>query len=334
MDCSENRYFYSSAGGSLAITAARFFLPMMTALPTLAQYAMRGRPSMRVLTQVCVAVALVLWSAAAVAAERPGGTELAWFQTRNIFHSGLRDKHTIALTFDDGPDGYTSQVLDVLKAYDVKATFFIVGRMARAHPDILARIAAEGHLLANHTGSHPQLTGRFDANPQALINQIRIVHNYIAPLMKPGDKLYFRAPYGSWRSAHAAILNADPVLRNYVGPIYWDIGGDISMKNGYVMSSADWDCWRHHWTAHVCAKGYLREIRRDDGGVVLMHCIHRQSADLVADVVPPMLQEGYRFVRLDQVRAYKQYETPKTPSAVASAEARRRIVLVRSELVK
>lgn len=260
--------------------------------------------------------------------------ELAWFQRSSIFHSGLREAHTIALTFDDGPNRYQSQVLDVLKSHNVKATFFTVGMMAKAHPEILARTAAEGHLLANHSASHPELTGSFDADPDRLISQIRITHDAIAPLMKPDDKFYFRAPFGYWRSAHARILNADPVLRNYVGPIYWDIGGQISMHDGYVMSAADWDCWRHKWTAQTCAKGYLREIRRSDGGVVLMHSVHSKSADLVDVVVEAALEEGYRFVRLDEVPEYRQYETPQAAPAVASVTNPREFTLVRNDQVK
>lgn len=284
----------------------------------------------------CILGAAIMYALAAPAPANPPvrGQELAWFQTRTIFHSGLREDHAIALTFDDGPNVNTSAVLDVLKANNVKATFFIVGKMAKAHPDILARIAAEGHLLANHSASHPLLTTSFDDDPSTLINQLKIVHNEIAPLMKPTDKFYFRAPYGYWRSAHAAILNADPVLRNYVGPIYWDIGGDITMRDGYVMSAADWDCWRHKWTPQVCAKGYLREIRRDDGGVVLMHSIHKQSADLVASIVPPMLQEGYKFVRLDEVPEYRQYETPQTAPAIALAPVRPEAILASAGEIK
>lgn len=271
-----------------------------------------------------------LASGAALAADN----DLAWFQSSSIFHSGLRDAHTIALTFDDGPNARTAQVLDVLKAHNVKATFFVVGKMAKAHPDILARIAAEGHLLANHSASHPQLTGAYDADPEKLINQLRIVHDEIAPLMKPGEKFYFRAPFGYWRSAHARILNADPVLKNYVGPIYWDIGGQISMRDGYVMSAADWDCWRHKWTPQTCAKGYMREVRRSDGGVVLMHSVHLRSAELVGTVVEAMLEEGYRFVRLDEVPEYRQYETPQTPPAVAALPDLRDVVLVSNDQVK
>ncbi len=248
--------------------------------------------------------------------------QLALFQPRTIFHSGLTHAHTIALTFDDGPNAHTEEVLDVLKKYDVKATFFIVGRMAHRHPATLARIAAEGHLLANHSAEHVFMGASYDADPAKLLAQLHDVDDQIAPLMKPGDKLFYRAPYGAWKSAHAEILNNDPRLRNYIGPIYWDIGGDISISSDrYVMSAADWDCWHLHWSAQTCAKGYLREIRRKDGGVVLIHCIHVQSAALVAAVVPALIEEGYQFVRLDQMPEYRQYETPGSGSAVGRSSA-------------
>ena len=246
-------------------------------------------------------------------------TELVLFQQKTIFKSGLPRAHTIALTFDDGPNAHTAEVLDALKEMNVKATFFIVGKQAHRNPKLLARIAAEGHLLANHSADHELLGARYDAAPERLLAELRDVDMQIQPLMKRGDKLYFRAPYGAWKSAHADILNADPRLRNYVGPVYWDVGGDISMRDGYVMSAADWDCWHIHWGAQTCAKGYLREIRRKDGGVVLMHCIHINSAALVRAVVPALIEEGYNFVRLDQMPEYRQYETPGAENGIARA---------------
>lgn len=269
----------------------------------------------------CAAAFLLAMSLPAMAGGAKG-TELALFQPRTIFHSGLMHAHTIALTLDDGPNIHTEEVLDVLKRLNVKATFFIVGRMAHRHPATLARIAAEGHLLANHSADHAFLGSSYDGNPEKLLTELRDVDRQIEPLMKPGDKLYFRAPYGAWKSAHAQILNDDPVLRNYVGPIYWDIGGDITMsKDGYVMSAADWSCWHLGWGPQTCAKGYLREIRRHNGGVVLIHCIHKNSAALIAAVVPALQEEGYQFVRLDQIPAYRQFETPESNSAIARADS-------------
>jgi peptidoglycan/xylan/chitin deacetylase (PgdA/CDA1 family) len=262
--------------------------------------------------------AAVLWCMPAFAGDER--EQLAFFQPKNITHSGLRGTHTVALTFDDGPNAATLAVMSALKAQNVPATFFIVGRMAKAHPDILTQVAANGYQLANHSASHPSLGSRYDRHPELLLAQIRQVHDEIAPLMKPGEKFYFRAPYGAWRSAHAQILNADPVLRNYIGPIYWDAGGDIVMsKDGYILSSADWDCWRRGWDASKCAKGYLREIRRKDGGVILMHCINGKAADLVNAVVPALVEEGYRFVRIDQIPQYRQYETPAPPVVVVAS---------------
>ncbi len=259
--------------------------------------------------------ALLLLAAGPVAADGNRPVRTALFQEHTIFKSGITHAHTIALTFDDGPNAHTEEVLDALKEMHVKATFFIVGNQAHKHHDVLARIAREGHLLANHSATHVFLGSRYDHNPDLLLNQVRDVDDQIAPMMAPGDKFYFRAPYGQWKFAHAAILNADPQLRKYVGPIYWDVGGDITFNSeGYVMSATDWDCWHLKWSARTCAKGYSREIRRKDGGVVLMHCIHLNSAELVRQVVPALIEEGYKFVRLDEMPQYRQFETPKTPA--------------------
>lgn len=275
-----------------------------------------------------IGLAALLASCPVLAGETGKGLDsdsrYALFQKSNVFHSGLRGTHTIALTFDDGPAPATIGVLDALKKYNIKATFFVLGRNARTYPSILKRIADEGHLLANHSNTHPLLGKKYVANPEALIAQIRATDVEITPLMAPDAKFYFRAPYGSWRTQHAAVLNADPVLKKYVGPIYWDIGGDTRMSSdGYVMSSADWDCWRRGWGGDTCAKGYLRETRRRDGGVVLMHCIKGKEADLLESYIPAMQEEGYRFVRLDEIPEYKQYETPPESEgpAVASNDA-------------
>jgi peptidoglycan/xylan/chitin deacetylase (PgdA/CDA1 family) len=284
---------------------------------------------------ILAAGALLALLVPALAGATPKNTDVALFQPRTIFHSGLARAHTIALTFDDGPNAHTAEVLDALKALHVKATFFIVGKQAHAYPQLLARIAAEGHLLANHSADHSLLGASYDADPGRLLYQLRDVDEQIEPLMKRGDKLFFRAPYGAWKSAHADILNADPKLRNYIGPIFWDVGGDISMsRDGYVMSAADWDCWHIHWKAQTCAKGYLREIRREDGGVVLMHCIHLNSAALVRAVVPALIEEGYNFVRLDQMPEYRQYETPGAETGIARAAPAARVNLARLTDVK
>jgi peptidoglycan/xylan/chitin deacetylase (PgdA/CDA1 family) len=115
---------------------------------------------------ILVGVMLALTSLAGAApVSTPAQTQLALFQQRSIFHSGLTRAHTIALTFDDGPNAHTEEVLDALKKLHVKATFFIVGHMAHRNRATLARIAAEGHLLANHSAEHVFLGSSYDSDP-------------------------------------------------------------------------------------------------------------------------------------------------------------------------
>ena len=261
--------------------------------------------------------------AAASAAEKPAlaGQQLALFQKKNIFHNGLRGSHTIALTFDDGPNEYTPEVLRVLDRYGIKATFFIVGKMAEKYPGMLAEVAKHGHLLGNHTATHSRLGQRYANNPRLLVQQIRQVHDRIEPLMQDGDTLFFRAPYGYWQDVHARALNRDRVLKRYVGPIYWDVGGQTRVsESGWVLASADWDCWKRGWSARTCGKGYLREMNAKDGGVVIMHAVYPDSAALIEAVVPVWQREGYSFVRLDAVKGYDRYKTPPDTPFVAFAD--------------
>ncbi len=68
-----------------------------------------------------------------------------------------RETNAVALTFDDGPDPqFTPQVLDVLAAHGVRATFFLVGRRVRSHPELVRRMISEGHAVGSHTWSHPR----------------------------------------------------------------------------------------------------------------------------------------------------------------------------------
>lgn len=265
----------------------------------------------------CVALSALCFVGASVAEaaqnSKAKGEKLAYFQQKNIGRNGLRGTHTVALTFDDGPNENSRGVLSALAASGVKATFFIVGNMAKKHPDVLKEVAQQGHLLANHSATHARLGDRYENSRKLLLDQVREVNTYIAPLMRRGEPLFFRAPYGYWRELYARVLNNDPVLKYYVGPIYWDVGGETRVDDkGYVRTSADWDCWERGWKAQTCAKGYLREIAAKDGGVVLMHAIHPRAADLVRAVVPVLQREGYKFVRLDQMKEYDKYKTPRT----------------------
>ena len=276
---------------------------------------------LRLLSLCAAAIATV--AAVAFVVVLPGGPiepASAYFQESNIYRSGLIGTHKLALTFDDGPSAYTPQMLDELAKYNVKATFFVLGSRANLHPELLERMSREGHVIANHSLSHPKMGRRYALHPEYLIEQIGGTHDVIAPHLRPDQGLYFRAPYGIWRKVHAETLNADPVLRNYVGPIYWEIGGSIEYDGaGNVRAAADWDCWSHDWSTEQCQAGYLHEIGAKNGGIVLMHDIRERSVWLLQAMLPTLIQQGYEFVTLDQIPGLDPYRTPPaTPVPVAS----------------
>src|SRR3990167_7404965 len=87
---------------------------------------------------------------------------------------------TVALTFDDGPSPiYTPQILAILKKYNIKATFFVVGVNAKKYPELIKEIHAEGHVVASHSLTHPMLTKLSNAElqkevalPSAIVDHI------------------------------------------------------------------------------------------------------------------------------------------------------------------
>ncbi|GAC41603.1 polysaccharide deacetylase family protein [Paenibacillus popilliae] len=103
-------------------------------------------------------------------------------------------KREVALTFDDAPDNvFTPQVLDVLKREGVKATFFLVGNRIEAHPEIAQRIVNEGHIVGNHSYSHPNLPQLSDAAfREEIIKTDNVIHSISG--YKP---TFIRPPYGN-----------------------------------------------------------------------------------------------------------------------------------------
>lgn len=259
------------------------------------------------------------------------------FHDKNISESGLRGTSKLSLTFDDGPaSNSTNNILDSLKLYndngfDIQATFFVVGRLA-AKPNglkALERIKNEGHIIASHSYSHEDLAKKLYSSPEYLFHETLDVHKVIKEFLPEvtdlNHKWYFRAPYGSWRAQRAQTLNAHQELKNYVGPIGWDIGSWNKYENGKMVRAADWQCWSKGVSIANCALGYIREAQEKDGGVVLLHDIHGKTAEMFKyllvtwtgvnlfddekyEIHINQQPYGMDFVSLDNLEAYDQYD--------------------------
>ncbi|MEU6577998.1 polysaccharide deacetylase family protein [Streptomyces sp. NPDC046805] len=177
------------------------------------------------------------------------------------------------LTFDDGPDPeFTPHILDTLAQYDVRATFFVCGGMADLSRDLVARIADEGHVVGNHTWSHPLLT-------QLRRSRIRSEMERTSDLVEKacGERpRWFRAPYGAW--------NRD----------VFQLGAEMGMEPlAWTVDSLDWT-----------DPGTRIIVRRVEDGaapgvVVLNHDAggydRAQTVNAVRTYLPRLLDDGYHM---------------------------------------
>ncbi|MER6381272.1 polysaccharide deacetylase family protein [Streptomyces sp. NPDC001250] len=128
------------------------------------------------------------------------------------------------LTFDDGPNpDYTPHILDTLDKYDVRAMFFVCGECVADYPELVARMADEGHVVGNHTWTHPLLTtlNRKQIHSEMKRTSDIIEHTYGEPPQ------WFRAPYGAWNRA-AFQLGAEMGME----PMAWTVDTTDWMEPG------------------------------------------------------------------------------------------------------
>ena len=139
----------------------------------------------------------------------------SWFG--QAFHGLPRGSKQIALTFDDGPnDPYTLSLLDVLSKHDIRVTFFLIGRYVRQRPQIVQEIAKRGHVVGNHTFTHPLLIFQ---SGSAIRQQILQCRDAIRDAVGEHSNL-FRPPWGGRRPAVFQIvrqLGLEPVMWNVTG---------------------------------------------------------------------------------------------------------------------
>ncbi|WP_307874835.1 polysaccharide deacetylase family protein [Frankia nepalensis] len=124
--------------------------------------------------------------------------------------------NAVALTLDDGPDPqWTPRVLTLLRKYDVRATFCLVGRQAHAHPELVRQIVAAGHAICNHSMTHPQPFAHQSAT--AIEKEIGDAQAAIKDAAGTAPRL-FRSPGGDWS---ASVFTA--AARHGLTPIGWDV---------------------------------------------------------------------------------------------------------------
>ncbi|MEU8573102.1 polysaccharide deacetylase family protein [Streptomyces asoensis] len=179
---------------------------------------------------------------------------------------------TMVLTFDDGPDPrYTPGILDTLAHYDVRAMFFVCGEMAADNQELLGRMADEGHVVGNHTWSHPLLT-------RLTRRRIRSEMSRTSDVIEEGygeRPRWFRAPYGAW--------NRDA----------FQLGAELGMEPlAWTVDTLDWTTPGTGSIVDRVEKGAA------PGVVVLSHDAggdRSQSVRALRGYLPRLLDSGYHI---------------------------------------
>lgn len=194
---------------------------------------------------------------------------------------GSFEQNKIALTFDDGPDPrYTPLILDILKQYDAKATFFVMGARAAAYPDLIRRMQREGHAIGNHTYWHPNLAKHEVATTRWEVQETEKILNNILGY-RPR---LFRAPYGA--------LNED-IVRELARLDYSVVG--------WSVDSLDW----RQLPRDEVARNVLSNIH--PGAIVLFHDGGHWTMNMhgtvqsLHQIIPILQKEGISFVTVPQL---------------------------------
>jgi peptidoglycan/xylan/chitin deacetylase (PgdA/CDA1 family) len=186
----------------------------------------------------------------------------------------------IAMTFDDGPHPKnTPRLLDMLRARNIKATFFVIGQSAALYPQVVRRTVAEGHEIGNHSNTHRLLSKLSDSDINLELSRCRdaVVNACGVPprVMRP--------PYGGLSQRQREMVHSQfgyPTILWSVDPLDWKRPGPS-----------------------VVASRILQGTSR--GAIILSHDLHSQTVDAMPATLDGLLRRGFQFVTVSQLIAMK-----------------------------
>jgi polysaccharide deacetylase family sporulation protein PdaB len=200
-----------------------------------------------------------------------------------VFSNTETTQKVVALTFDDGPyPPYTEQVLDVLKEYHVPATFFVVGQNVEKYPELVKRIADEGHQIGNHTYHHIDL---LKANRKVIAEEIDNTSKAI--LSAAGISPHLMRPPHGFR---------DPVV--------------MEMMAERNLKVVEWSVMSRDWTNPGVDAIVERTVKKvKNGSIILLHdgdgitsqASRIQSVEAARRIIQILSAQGYKFVTVDEI---------------------------------
>lgn len=195
---------------------------------------------------------------------------------------GNTEENTVYLTFDCGYEaGYTETILDILKAHNAPVAFFVVGNFVESQPDLICRMAQEGHIVGNHTWNHPDMSAISDIS--AFQEQLQKVSAAYKACTGADMPKYYRPPQGVYSQENLKMAQELGYKTVFWSLAYVDWKQDDQPTEDYALEK-------------------LTE-RIHDGAVVLLHNTSSTNCQVLDQVLTRWEEMGYQFGTLDELFA-------------------------------
>ena len=199
---------------------------------------------------------------------------------QNAVYMGDSSQKVLYLTFDAGyENGYTDEILDILKKHQVPAAFFLVGDYLERNADLVRRMVEEGHIVGNHTASHPNMSKISDKT--AFAKELQEVETLFQEITGKELPKFYRPPQGIYSEQnlqHAKELGYCTV--------FWS------------LAYADWDNNKQPTREYALQKLLPRT---HNGAVILLHATSKTNAQILDELLTTWAQQGYRFESIDKL---------------------------------
>lgn len=206
----------------------------------------------------------------------PAGVKMV--QGKGIF-LGNTSRKRVYLTFDEGyENGYTPEILDILKADDVHAAFFVTADFVNKNPGLVKRMVSEGHIVGNHTATHPCLPELTDSG---IRHEIEVTHNKVRTLTGV-NMIFMRPPKGEYNSRVINELNE----QGYT-PVFWSI------------AYKDWDV-NNQPGKEAVLNNLVDNLH--PGAVILLHAVSQSNTEALDEMIKDTRAQGYSFGTLDELK--------------------------------
>ena len=208
-----------------------------------------------------------------------GNADAAYLAQYDAYYLGDTTQKVIYLTFDEGyENGYTSKILDILKANDVKAAFFVTKSYMEDQPELVKRMVVEGHIVGNHSVSHPNMS---DLSNEQILAELNGCAAYYKELTGQEMPKYFRPPEGVY-----SIRSLKQTKAAGYKTIFWSFAyNDWDPKN-QPGTKAAYDMVMNNY---------------HNGSIMLLHAVSQSNTEALDQMLKDLKAKGYVFQTLDQL---------------------------------